>query len=271
MVLEFFKSATDAKCEGIMVKVLENPPHTVIGDLVNEGGIGTESIEPSSPSSLVAQSTAVVNEVGLSKSARETTSKAKEKGSSRRKALLATYEPDKRLDSWLKVKKDYDTTTFDTIDLIPVAAWHGQGRKSKWWSPILLAARNPETGSLEAVCKCISGFSDKFYAENREKYDIDGPNIHRSRPACVEYAGGVPDIWFEPQEVWEVAFADITISPTYTAALGLVHDHKGLSLRFPRFLKKRDDKSIDEASTTDFLATLYRKQDVKTSVLDSES
>jgi DNA ligase 1 len=60
-----------------------------------------------------------------------------------------------------------------------------------------------------------------------------------------------------------MAFADITISPTYTAAIGLVSDEKGLSLRFPRFLKKREDKGIDEASTSEFLASLWRKQEEK--------
>jgi DNA ligase 1 len=60
-----------------------------------------------------------------------------------------------------------------------------------------------------------------------------------------------------------MAFADITISPTYTAAIGLVSDEKGLSLRFPRFLKKREDKGIDEASTSEFLAALWRKQEEK--------
>jgi DNA ligase-1 len=60
-----------------------------------------------------------------------------------------------------------------------------------------------------------------------------------------------------------MAFADITLSPTYTAAIGLVSDERGLSLRFPRFLKKREDKGVDEASTSDFLATLWRKQEEK--------
>ena len=40
-------------------------------------------------------------------------------------------------------------------------------------------------------------------------------------------------------------------------------DEKGLSLRFPRFLKKREDKGIDEASTSEFLAGLWRKQEEK--------
>lgn len=183
-----------------------------------------------------------------------------EKKGGRRKALLATYEPDKRLDSWLKVKKDYNTTA-DTIDLIPVGGWHGQGRKAKWWSPILLAARNPETGSLEAVTKCISGFTDAFYKANKEKYAEGSDNVI-SRPSYVDYAGS-PDVWFRSDEVWEMAFADITLSPTYTAAIGLVSEERGLSLRFPRFLKVREDKSIEEASTSDFLAELWRKQEAK--------
>ena len=48
-----------------------------------------------------------------------------------------------------------------------------------------------------------------------------------------------------------------------TAAIGLISEERGLSLRFPRFLKVREDKSIDEASTTEFLAQLYRKQEAK--------
>lgn len=60
-----------------------------------------------------------------------------------------------------------------------------------------------------------------------------------------------------------MAFADITLSPTYTAAIGLVSEDRGLSLRFPRFLKVRDDKAIDNASTSDFLASLYRAQEAK--------
>ena len=83
-----------------------------------------------------------------------------------------------------------------------------------------------------------------------------------SRPSYIEY-NGRPDVWFEPQEVWEMAFADITKSPTYLAALGMVDDERGLSMRFPRFLKVREDKSIEEASTSDFLAQLYRKQEAR--------
>ena len=251
-VLEFFKSATDIKCEGIMVKVLDNLPNP---DLT-----APEEDEAGSPAPASAPVTPSKKKSTNKKTATDKEAD-KDKGT-RRKALLSTYEPDKRLDSWLKVKKDYAQSA-DTIDLIPVAGWHGQGRKAKWWSPILLACRNPETGSLEVVTKCISGFTDKFYQANKDKYAEEGDNTMRNMPSYVEYSGPGPDVWFEPQEVWEMAFADITLSPTYTAAIGLVSEERGLSMRFPRFLKVREDKSIEEASTVDFLAGLYRKQEAR--------
>ena len=248
-VLEFFKSATDIKCEGIMVKILDNLINPDLEPPVDVHDNDAKPVVPPTPTK---------TKKGAKKSKTDK-DEEKEKGT-RRKALLATYEPDKRLDSWLKVKKDYNASA-DTIDLIPVGGWHGQGRKAKWWSPILLACRNPETGSLEVVTKCISGFTDKFYQANKDKYAEDGDNVI-SRPSYVEYVGR-PDVWFEPQEVWEMAFADITLSPTYTAAIGLVSEERGLSMRFPRFLKVREDKSIEDASTSDFLASLYRKQEAR--------
>lgn len=239
-VLEFFKSATDVKCEGIMVKILDNDSDTKTVQNQNQNlGITVDDKEE-------------LTEIQV-----PTTQTKKEKPT-RRKALLSTYEPDKRLESWLKVKKDYSASS-ETLDLIPIGAWHGNGRKANWWSPILLAVRNPETGTLEAVTKCMSGFTDKFYQLNKDKYGLDSENAI-SRPSYVDYRAGEPDVWFEPQEVWEMAFADITLSPTYTAAIGLVSEERGLSLRFPRFLRVREDKSLEEASTSDFLAGLWRKQ-----------
>ncbi|KAI8633531.1 ATP-dependent DNA ligase [Xylariaceae sp. FL1651] len=310
-VLDFFKTAIDLKCEGIMVKILDNLPNTPAPlppdsdeRPITESAPGHEPVDQQVDGTSRSKSTIAKAKAGA-ETEKEKPPSAK---STRRKPLLATYEPDKRLDSWLKVKKDY-STSFDTLDLIPVAGWHGQGRKAKWWSPILLAVRNEETGTLEAVCKCISGFTDTFYKANRRFYD-DGSgepelepqagaggedegkggddgnvsednedddddndeedrgkarkykNVRKTKPSFVEYAGH-PDVWFEPQEVWEMAFADITLSPTYTAAIGLVSQDRGLSLRFPRFLRKREDKGIEEASTNEFLAGLFRKQEAK--------
>lgn len=260
-IQEFFKSATDIKCEGIMVKILDNLPHLAYtGD--GSTPIADETEKAPTPPNTKSKKTKKTKNAAAD-------SNPEQKKKSRRKALLATYEPDKRLDSWLKVKKDYSTTS-DSLDLIPVAGWHGQGRKNKWWSPILLACRNDATGSLEVVTKCISGFTDAFYKANRLRYDDgeesgEGQNIHNKQPSFIEYSGPQPDVWFEPQEVWEMAFADITLSPTYTAAIGLVSEDRGLSMRFPRFLKVREDKGIEEASTSEFLAGLWHKQEARIS------
>ncbi|KAK5107168.1 hypothetical protein LTR62_001662 [Meristemomyces frigidus] len=271
-VSAFFKEATDIKCEGIMVKVLDNLPNPELENAVETEGVGENAAPgpPPPPPTTVKTKKKATNKSKpkLKPTSHSDQPPSTEKPSSRRKPLPSTYTPDKRVDAWLKVKKDYHTSA-DTIDLIPVGAWHGQGRKNAWWSPILLACRNEIDGTLEVVTKCISGFTDQFYKENRAKYDPDADDGAGSntiaRPAYVEYAGE-PTVWFEPQEVWECAFADVTLSPTYTAAIGLVSEERGLSLRFPRFLRVRPDKGIEEASTSEFLAGLYRKQEARAPV-----
>jgi len=41
----------------------------------------------------------------------------------------------------------------------------------------------------------------------------------------------------------------------------LIPGERGLSLRFPRFIKIREDKGPEEASSAEFLADLWRKQE----------
>ncbi|KAI0780041.1 hypothetical protein C8Q74DRAFT_1262700 [Fomes fomentarius] len=180
----------------------------------------------------------------------------------RRKPLPATYEPDKRTSAWLKLKKDYVVGLGDSLDLVPVGAWHGNGRKAQWWSPILLAVWDPDEEKLVAVCKCMSGFSDAFYKSLRERYPENSDTCSSQpmwQPEC-DTGGLRPEVYFKPQEVWEIRGADITISPVSVAALGLVSQTRGLSLRFPRFISVRDDKGVENASTPEFLATMYRTQ-----------
>lgn len=223
-VRSFFTAALSSRCEGLMVKVLDNPS------------------VPSTAADTVPST-----------------------ARPRHKPLLATYTPSQRLESWLKVKADYSRSS-DTLDLIPIGGWHGQGRKAAWWSPILLAVRNPSTGALEAVCKCMSGFTDKMYAEITAFYapDLDGDggsetgNTSAKRKAYYDAPSAIkPNVWFEPSEVWEIAFAQVSLSPVYTAGQGLVDGERGLSLRFPRFVRRRGDKGIEEASTGEGLAGEY--------------
>ncbi|KAK9361899.1 hypothetical protein V1504DRAFT_450622 [Lipomyces starkeyi] len=175
----------------------------------------------------------------------------------RTKSLLSTYTPDLRRESWLKVKKDYDSAA-DSLDLVPIGGWYGNGRKSNFWSPVLLAVRDPDTGIFQAVCKCMTGFTDAMYKDIKAKYDEGTINVTRLKPADFD-TPLTPEYYWVPQEVWEIKFADVTLSPLYPAAQGIISD-RGLSIRFPRFIRKRDDKGVEEASSPAFLAELYQRQ-----------
>ncbi|WVR03929.1 hypothetical protein IAU60_000928 [Kwoniella sp. DSM 27419] len=234
----FFESVVEQKCEGLMVKLLES----------GEGLTGEDDEDED-----------VKSEPGVN----DTPSKKNRGKGGRKKPLPATYEPDQRSQGWLKVKKDYLEGLGDSLDLVPIGAWWGQGRKAGWWSPILLACHNPESGALEAVCKCISGFSDAFYKDLTKRYPPEGlpEKCSKTTPLGFYDTNGLtPDVWFNPSEVWEIRGADITLSPVYPAASSLLGSERGLSIRFPRFMKIREDKTWEQATTSDQFAEMYRKQ-----------
>ncbi|WFC99119.1 hypothetical protein MYAM1_001857 [Malassezia yamatoensis] len=174
---------------------------------------------------------------------------------------VATYEPDKRTEAWLKVKKDYLDDLGDSLDLVPIGAWHGMGRKTTFWSPILLAVYNRQTETYEAVCKCMSGFTDAFYQELNEEYgSAQETNKSFDHDGLYEVGGVRPAIFWPPREVWEIRGADITASPTYPAANGMAVLDRGLSIRFPRFIRRRHDRRPETAMSPMELAKLYFAQ-----------
>lgn len=171
-----------------------------------------------------------------------------------------------RTNAWLKLKKDYLDSSGDSFDLVPVGGWRGSGRKRKWISPILVATRDHETGQLDCVCRVMSGFSDAFYKEFTE--GMLGSEIGSSDPLIGVRAKKHPNVvtpeectfWFEPNQVFEIRAADVSLSPTHRSAFGMVAPDRGLSLRFPRFVGLRTDKSIADATTPDQLKTAYQSQ-----------
>ena len=52
----------------------------------------------------------------------------------------------------------------------------------------------------------------------------------------------------------------ITLSPVYPAAATQLGSERGLSIRFPRFMKTREDKSWEQATTAEDFAEMYRNQ-----------
>ncbi|GAA5892912.1 hypothetical protein JCM6882_006892 [Rhodosporidiobolus microsporus] len=267
-VREFFEECVRGKAEGIMVKLLDEIEVEV--DVEGEGEAKEEGGEDEAEDAAENDDGSSGSESGSRTGSGSEKGKADEGGRSkggggrkgRRKVLPATYEPDKRADSWCKVKKDYLEDLGDSLDLVPIGAWYGQGRKNEWWSPFLLAVYDADTGLFTAVSKCLSGFTDAFYKEYKVKYNEDPENPLTSKECWPEVeAGGLrPDIWFQPTEVWEVRGADFTLSPVYPAARAQLGGERGVSIRFPRFIKRREDKSVEHATTAEQLAELYQKQ-----------
>jgi len=175
------------------------------------------------------------------------------------------YEPSKRSRNWLKVKKDYLAGIGDSLDLVVLGAYFGRGKRTSVYGAFLLAAFDTNSQTYETICNIGTGFSESLLEELHKTLSpltIDRPKPFYSHSNVPK---DQPDVWFEPRLVWEVKAADLTLSPRYKAAanefVGLTGGGKGISLRFPRYIKAREDKKPDQATTTRSVAEMYRKQE----------
>ena len=146
------------------------------------------------------------------------------------------YEPSRRSVNWLKVgfprrteinetdilrqlKKDYLAGIGDSLDLVVVGGYYGKGKRTNVYGAFLLACYDADSEEFQTICKIGTGFSEEALAAH---YAVLQPLEMDKVRGDVKVGGAKPDVWFEPKVVWEVLTADLSLSPIYTAAQGLV-------------------------------------------------
>ncbi len=157
---------------------------------------------------------------------------------------------------WVKLKKDYKSEMIDTVDLVVVGAFYGRGKRGGKLSSLLMAAYNPQHDIFRTVCKVATGFTDE---ELEKMQDMLKPHIIPHKHPRVD-SRITPDVWIEPKYVAEILGAELTLSPMHTCCLGRVRPGVGISIRFPRFIRWRPDKSPEDATTEDELYEMYIRQ-----------
>lgn len=167
------------------------------------------------------------------------------------KSLSSPYQPSLRSNSWIKVKKDYLEALGDSMDLVVMGVFYGKGKRTGAYGGFLLGVYNEEAAKYEACCKIGTGFSDELLRHCYEKLSAivtadSSEYIHRENLQ--------PDQWVMPVHVWEVRAASLSLSPIYSAGKW---EDRGISLRFPRFIREREDKKPQEATTSNQILRMY--------------
>ncbi|MEU8860290.1 ATP-dependent DNA ligase [Streptomyces umbrinus] len=145
------------------------------------------------------------------------------------KGLDAPYSAGRRGASWLKVKPVH------TLDLVVLAAEWGHGRRTGKLSNLHLGARNPD-GSFAMLGKTFKGLTDVMLAWQTE----------RLQELAVENNGWVVTV--RPELVVEIAYDGLQRSTRYPA---------GVTLRFARVVRYREDKTPAQADTVETLLAAH--------------
>jgi DNA ligase-1 len=145
------------------------------------------------------------------------------------KGLDAAYSAGRRGASWLKVKPVH------TLDLVVLAAEWGHGRRTGKLSNLHLGARSSD-GSFAMLGKTFKGMTDAMLTWQTE----------RLQELAVESDGHVVTV--RPELVVEIAYDGLQRSTRYPA---------GVTLRFARVVRYREDKRAEEADSVETLLAAH--------------
>ncbi|WNI14521.1 ATP-dependent DNA ligase [Actinacidiphila sp. ITFR-21] len=137
------------------------------------------------------------------------------------KAAGSGYAAGRRGAAWLKVKPVH------TLDLVVLAVERGHGRRAGRLSNLHLGARD-EDGSFVMLGKTFKGLTDALLDWQTERLGA----------LAVDDDGYTVTV--RPELVVEIAYDGVQTSPRYPA---------GLTLRFARVVRYREDKTAAEADT----------------------
>lgn len=137
-------------------------------------------------------------------------------------------------------------------------------KRTNVYGAYLMACYDPDNDEYQSVCKVGTGFKDEDLTRLTEKTK---PLVIPSKKKPINYNVGdplEPDDWFEPTIVWELQAADLSQSSVHKGAIGRVDPSgaRGVGLRFPRFIRERDDKKPTGATSAEQIADLYFSQDL---------
>ena len=134
----------------------------------------------------------------------------------------AIYQAGRKRGDWWKWKVNPLS-----IDCVLVAAQKGHGRRANLYTDYTFAVKDAE-GKLVTFTKAYSGLTDKEFLQ------VDA-FIKRN---ILEKFGPVRTV--KPELVFEIGFEGIAASNRHKS---------GVAVRFPRMLRWRKDKTVDEINT----------------------
>jgi DNA ligase-1 len=150
------------------------------------------------------------------------------------KVLNSPYRFGRHVGGWYKIKP-----TMENLDLVIVGATWGEGARANWLTSFELAVRDPDTGNFLRCGMMSTGLTEEEYEMMTEML----------KPLIIQEKG--KEVKVKPKIVVEVKYQEIQKSPNYES---------GYALRFPAFVRLREDKGPEEADTIERLVELYKSQ-----------